>query len=66
MAAAIALLQGFFHKWFRVLLGMLVAFIFRNRLFPQNFDAALQVAEQEHKSHESHPLPEYAIEVKQA
>lgn len=32
--AAASLLQGFFHKWFRVLVGMLVGFIFFNRLFP--------------------------------
>jgi uncharacterized membrane protein YbhN (UPF0104 family) len=33
MAAAIALLDGFFHKWFRVVVGLVVGVIFRKRLF---------------------------------
>jgi uncharacterized protein (TIRG00374 family) len=41
-AAAAALLQGFFHKWFRVLVGLLVALIFQNRLFSDDFEAALR------------------------
>lgn len=32
LAAALALLQGFFHKWYRVLVGLVVALIFRHRL----------------------------------
>lgn len=47
-ASAAALLQGFFHKWFRVLLGMVVAVIFRNRLLSDELDTALEAAEQEH------------------
>jgi uncharacterized protein (TIRG00374 family) len=45
-AAAAAVLQGFFHKWFRVLLGIVVAVIFRNRWFNENLNAALEFAEQ--------------------
>lgn len=41
-AAAASLLQGFFHKWFRVLLGLVVAVIFRNRLFPPDHTTALE------------------------
>jgi glycosyltransferase 2 family protein len=44
-AAAAALLQGFFHKWFRVLLGLGVAILFRSRLFPSNFEAEIAAAE---------------------
>lgn len=33
--AAAALMQGFFHKWFRVLLGLIVMMLFRERLFPK-------------------------------
>ncbi len=32
-AAAIALIESFFHKWLRVLVGLLVALVFRRRLF---------------------------------
>jgi uncharacterized protein (TIRG00374 family) len=32
-AAAAALIQGFFHKWFRVLVGLVVASVYRRRLF---------------------------------
>lgn len=41
VAAAIALLQGFFHKWFRVLVGLTVALLFRNRLFGEELDTEL-------------------------
>lgn len=33
MAAAVALLDGFFHKWFRVVVGLITGVIFRKRLF---------------------------------
>ncbi len=46
-AAAAALLQGFFHKWFRVLLGLVVAVIFRNRLLSDDLNTALEAAEKE-------------------
>jgi glycosyltransferase 2 family protein len=53
LAAAVtaALLQGFFHKWFRVLVGLLVAFIFRKRLFPEALEDAVaeMEAKREHK-----------------
>jgi hypothetical protein len=42
MAAAAAFLQGLFHKWFRVLLGLVVAFLFRERLFNKDFELALR------------------------
>lgn len=41
VAAAAALLQGFFHKWFRVLVGLAVAFIFRRRLFSEDVERTL-------------------------
>ncbi len=46
MAAATALLQGFFHKWFRVVVGLLVALIFRERLFTPGLAAEIAAAEQ--------------------
>ncbi|MDX1991577.1 MAG: lysylphosphatidylglycerol synthase transmembrane domain-containing protein [bacterium] len=47
VAAAAALIQGFFHKWFRVIVGMAVAVIFRQRLFPPELETALAEAEAE-------------------
>lgn len=44
-AAAAALLQGFFHKWFRVLIGLAVAIIFRNQLFTPKLEAELAAAD---------------------
>lgn len=44
VAAAASLIQGFFHKWFRVLVGMLVALIYRERLFPPEIETALAEA----------------------
>src|SRR5690606_3920342 len=32
-AIAAAVIEGFFHKWFRVFVGMVVALVFRDRLF---------------------------------
>jgi uncharacterized membrane protein YbhN (UPF0104 family) len=46
-AAAAALIQGFFHKWFRVLLGIGVGAIFYQRLFPAAVETELQLLEQE-------------------
>jgi len=45
VAAAAALLEGFFHKWYRVLVGLLVAFIFRGRLFTPSVEAGLTEVE---------------------
>ncbi len=51
MAAAIALIHGFFHKWFRVLLGAGTAVIFRRRLFAPGIEAELEQLER-HEHHE--------------
>jgi len=48
IAGAAALLQGFFHKWFRVLVGVGVAFIYRKRLFTGELEAELATMEAEH------------------
>jgi uncharacterized protein (TIRG00374 family) len=48
VAFTAALIEGFFHKWFRVFVGMLVAIIFRRRLFPPSLDAAIAEMESEH------------------
>lgn len=47
IALTTALIDGFFHKWLRVVVGTLVAIIFRHRLFPVSVDAALAEAEKE-------------------
>lgn len=47
IALTVALIDGFFHKWFRVLVGTLLAIIFRCRLFPPAVDVALAEAERE-------------------
>ena len=41
VATAAAILQGFFHKWFRVLAGLLFTVIFRKRLFSGDVETAL-------------------------
>lgn len=45
IAAAAALMQGFFHKWFRVLVGMGVAFVYRKRLFTAELEEELATME---------------------
>jgi len=47
IALTVALIDGFFHKWFRVLVGTLLAIIFRRRLFPASVEAELAEVEQE-------------------
>ncbi len=47
IALTTALIDGFFHKWLRVVVGTLVAIIFRRRMFPVSVDAALADAAQE-------------------
>ena len=46
IAAAAALIEGFFHKWFRVLVGLAVAIVFRHRLFGADFEAVMKLEEQ--------------------
>ncbi|NJL57183.1 flippase-like domain-containing protein [bacterium] len=41
VAGAAALIQGFFHKWFRVIVGMGVAFIYRRQLFTTELNTEL-------------------------
>ncbi len=48
LAAAASLLQGFFHKWFRVLLGIGVALVYRNRLFTVETQQAMAEVEAAH------------------
>lgn len=45
VAAAAALIEGFFHKWYRVIVGLGTAFVFRDRLFTPAVEQALQAAE---------------------
>ena len=41
VAGAAALMQGFFHKWFRVVAGMGVALVYRKRLFTSELDSEI-------------------------
>lgn len=50
LAAAASLIQGFFHKWFRVLLGIGVALIYRDRLFSDDVEKTMDQAEAIHAS----------------
>lgn len=45
VAAASALIEGFFHKWYRVIVGLGTAFVFRERLFTSAVEQELEVAE---------------------
>lgn len=47
VAAAAALIEGFFHKWFRVFVGLAVAVIFRRRLFPPAVEAEIGALERQ-------------------
>ncbi|MGJ3240784.1 MAG: lysylphosphatidylglycerol synthase transmembrane domain-containing protein [Anaerolineae bacterium] len=49
VAGAVALLEGFFHKWFRVLVGLLVAFLYRKRLFSNELNSELEAMADEEK-----------------
>jgi len=42
----VALVQSFFHKWLRVLVGLFVVLIFRQRLFTPEVEATLADMEQ--------------------
>jgi uncharacterized membrane protein len=57
VAAAASLVQGFFHKWLRVLIGLGVAIVFRKRLFSENLDATLREVEHEAEKEKSVPSP---------
>lgn len=50
VATTAAIIQGFFHKWFRVLVGLAVAIIFRKRLFDESFERELLDYEDEKSS----------------
>jgi uncharacterized protein (TIRG00374 family) len=45
-ALTAAFIDGFFHKWFRVLVGTAAAVIFRRRLFPVSIQTTLDEMEQ--------------------
>lgn len=47
VAAAAALVEGFFHKWFRVFVGLATGVIFRRRLFPPAIEAEISAMEHE-------------------
>jgi glycosyltransferase 2 family protein len=54
VAAAAALMQGFFHKWFRVVVGMAVAFVYRERLFTSELDSELAAIENGEVANNAH------------
>lgn len=49
VAAAASLVEGFFHKWFRVFVGLGVASVFRKRLFTDEVDAEIVRMERERR-----------------
>lgn len=53
IALTVGLIDGFFHKWLRVVVGAVVGVIFRRRLFPTSMDSALNDAEQERRAMQS-------------
>jgi uncharacterized protein (TIRG00374 family) len=54
VAAAAALLQGFFHKWFRVLVGIVVAFVYRDSLFSVEVEQAVNEQQMQHQAPSDH------------
>jgi uncharacterized membrane protein YbhN (UPF0104 family) len=55
IAGAAALMQGFFHKWFRVVVGMIVASIYRKRLFTEALETEIAVMEAERQALRAEP-----------
>ena len=53
VAATAALMQGFFHKWFRVVVGMAVAFIYRKRLFTSELEDEIAKIENQRTSQQA-------------
>lgn len=54
IATTAAIIQGFFHKWFRVIVGLATALIFRKRLFDENLEHEL-ISYEENKHHAVEP-----------
>lgn len=50
VAAGAALVEGFFHKWFRVFVGLAVTAGFRKRLFTAEVDAEIAQMERERRA----------------
>jgi uncharacterized protein (TIRG00374 family) len=62
LATAAALLEGFFHKWFRVFVGLTAAVVFRKRLFTPEIETTLAEMEKPHLRHGTYtPFPKAAI-----
>jgi len=62
IAGAAALIQGFFHKWFRVLVGLGVAFVYRKRLFTSELED--EIAQMEAEKAQSEVDVEQSVPVK--
>lgn len=56
VATTAAIIQGFFHKWFRVIVGLAVAVIFRKRLFNENVEHELAELEHNEQPEMSQPV----------
>ncbi|NOK85713.1 MAG: hypothetical protein GFH27_549367n28 [Chloroflexi bacterium AL-W] len=55
IAAAAALLQGFFHKWFRVVVGAGFAVVYRKRLFTSELEAEITEMQTERQPSQTQP-----------
>lgn len=55
-ATAAALIQGFYHKWFRVVVGASVALIFRKRLFTSELETELAELDAEKQTTQAETL----------
>lgn len=51
VAASAALMQGFFHKWFRVIVGLGVAFIYRRQLFTAELEIEIAALDEPSPAH---------------
>lgn len=51
VAGTASLIQGFFHKWFRVLVGLVVGILFSKRLIPPNVDVEAVIEEAQAEIH---------------
>lgn len=57
-ALTAAVIEGFFHKWFRVLVGLVVALVYRKRLFPAEVEQTLREMDGKPASRGQQPVAE--------
>ncbi len=63
IAAAASIIQSFLHKWFRVVVGLIVAIIYRKQLFTSEFDEELSTLSRPPQQPESYQQESSYVDV---